>query len=59
VRFDLYELEGRKIGAVECERANLPVYLHTKNTESFLIRNGPSNIELTISRAVKYIQGRF
>jgi hypothetical protein len=59
VRFNLYELEGKRIGAVECERSSLPVYLRNKNTEAFLIRNGPSNIELSISRAVKYIQGRF
>lgn len=59
LRFDLYELEGKRIGAVECERSDLPVYLHNKNTEAFLIRNGPSNIELSVSRAVRYIQGRF
>lgn len=59
LRFNLYELEGKRIGAVECERSNLPVYLRDKNTEAFLIRNGPSNIELSISRAIKYIQGRF
>jgi len=59
VRFDLYELEGKRIGAVECERSDLPVYLGNKNDEAFLIRNGPSNIELSISRAVRYIQGRF
>jgi hypothetical protein len=59
VRFDIYELEGKRIGAVECERSDAPVYLRTKNEESFLIRNGPSNIELSISRALKYIRGRF
>jgi len=59
VRFNIYELEGKGIGAVECERSDLPVYLRNKNAESFLIRNGPSNIELAVSRAIKYIQGRF
>ncbi len=59
VRFNLYELEGKQIGAVECERSHLPVYLRNKNAEAFLIRNGPSNIELSVSRSVKYIQGRF
>lgn len=57
--FDLYTLEGKRIAAVECERADLPVYLRNKDAESFLIRNGPSNIELSTSRAVKYIRGRF
>jgi len=59
VRFDLYELEGKRIGAVECERSDAPVYLRSKNEEAFLIRSGPSNIELSVSRAVKYIRGRF
>jgi hypothetical protein len=59
VRFKLYELDGKRIGAVECERSDLPVYLRNKNAEAFLIRNGPSNIELSISRAIKYIQGRY
>jgi hypothetical protein len=59
IRLDIYELEGRRIGAVECERSNLPVFLRNGNTENFLIRSGPSNIELSVSRAVKYIQSRF
>ena len=59
VRFELYSLDGRQIGVVECERASGPVFLRHKNSESFLIRNGPSNIELPLSRALKYIRGRF
>ena len=59
LRFELYELDGKQIAAVECERADTPVFLRNKNTESFLIRNGPSNIELSLSRALKYIRGRF
>ena len=57
--FDLYDLEGKRIAAIECERTDTPVFLHNKNTEAFIIRNGPSNIELSISRALKYIQSRF
>ncbi|WP_296807759.1 ATP-binding protein [Thiocapsa sp.] len=60
VRFDLYELDGLRVGAVECERADTPAFLHDdKNRELFIIRNGPSNIELPISRALKYIRSRF
>lgn len=59
VRFELYELEGLQIGAVECERSQAPVFLRAKNNEeAFLIRSGPSNIELSLSRALKYIQER-
>lgn len=59
VRFALYDLEGQRIGAVECERSSTPVFLRAKNNEeAFLIRTGPSNIELSLSRALKYIQER-
>ncbi len=59
VRFELFELEGRQIAAVECERASEPAFLHDRNKEAFYIRNGPSNIELSISRALKYLRNRF
>lgn len=59
VRFELYLLEGKRLGAVECERSSTPVFLRAKNNEeAFLIRTGPSNIELSLSRALKYIQER-
>ena len=59
VRFALYRLEGKRLGAVECERSPTPVFLRAKNNEeAFLIRTGPSNIELSLSRALKYIQER-
>ncbi|AHF04569.1 ATPase AAA [Marichromatium purpuratum 984] len=60
VRFFLLDLDGVRLGAVECERADAPVFLHDdKKRELFIIRSGPSNIELSISRALKYIRTRF
>ncbi|WP_242467253.1 AlbA family DNA-binding domain-containing protein [Thiocapsa imhoffii] len=60
VRFELHDFEDVRIGVVECERANTPVFLlDDKRREWFLIRNGPSNTDLSISRALKYIRGRF
>ena len=59
VRFELFELEGRQIAAIECERASEPAFLHDRNKEAFYIRNGPSNIELSISQALKYLRNRF
>ncbi|MBK1722706.1 RNA-binding domain-containing protein [Thiocystis violacea] len=60
VRFFLLDLDGLRIGAVECERAEAPVILRDdKKRELFIIRNGPSNIELPISRALRYIRNRF
>ena len=60
VRFYLHDLDGLRIGAVECERADAPAFLRDdKQRELFIIRNGPSNIELSISRALNYIRGHF
>lgn len=59
LRFDLFQLADRQIAAVECERADTPVFLRYKQRETFLIRSGPSNIELPISRALSYINARF
>jgi hypothetical protein len=59
LRLELYRIEDKTIAAVECEPADMPAYLRNKGAESFLIRNGPSNIELPISKALGYIAGRF
>ena len=59
VRLEIYRLEERDVVAIECERAEQPVFLVHKQGESFYIRNGPSNIELTISQALSYLRRRF
>ncbi|MGB5736706.1 MAG: RNA-binding domain-containing protein [Thiohalocapsa sp.] len=59
LRFDLFQVADRQIAAVECEQADTPTFLRNNQGETFLIRNGPSNIELPISRALGYIRGRF
>ncbi len=59
VRLEIYRLEEREVVAIECERAGEPVFLVHKQGESFYIRNGPSNIELTISQALSYLRRRF
>jgi hypothetical protein len=58
-RLELYRIEDKTLAAVECEPADMPAYLRNKGAESFLIRNGPSNIELPISKALSYIASRF
>ena len=63
VRFEIHDLDGLRIGAVECERADAPAFLRYdgkgEKAEAFLIRNGPANVELSVSRAMRYIRGRF
>lgn len=58
-RFELYRLQDRQLAAVECERADDPVFLSHKQGESFYIRSGPSNIELSISQALSYLRRHF
>jgi predicted HTH transcriptional regulator len=59
LRFELFQLADRQIAAVECEQADVPAFLRHNQGETFLIRSGPSSIELPISRALVYIRGRF
>ncbi|NEX17003.1 MAG: AAA family ATPase [Halochromatium sp.] len=60
LQLTLFWLEDKQIGAIECAPADDPVYLRQSNSgESFLIRTGPSNSELPISRALGYIKNRF
>lgn len=59
VRLDIFSIDEKRIAAVECEPADAPVFLRHKDKEQFLIRSGPSNIELSMSRALNYIRGRF
>lgn len=57
--FTLYRLDDKQIGAVECEPADSPNYLRHGQGESFIIRTGPSNTELSISHALSVIASRF
>jgi hypothetical protein len=59
VRFEIYDLEEGSVVTIECERAKEPVFLRNKQSESFYIRSGPSNMELTISQALSYLRRRF
>lgn len=60
LQLTLFWLDDKQIGAIECAPADAPVYLRQGNSgESFLIRTGPSNSELPISRALSYIASRF
>lgn len=59
LQFTLFWLEDKQVGVIECEPSAAPIYLRHGNGESFLIRTGPSNTELSISRAFAYIRSRF
>ncbi|MEA3411292.1 MAG: putative DNA binding domain-containing protein [Pseudomonadota bacterium] len=59
LRFEILNISGRKIAAVECERSREPVFLTAKNDESFYIRSGPSSVRLPVSKAFHYMQNHF
>jgi len=58
LQFHVQPIEGKPVIAIECDRAADPAYLHAKGDESFLIRSGPSSVQLSISQALKYIESR-
>ncbi len=47
----------KKIIVVECKKSDQPAFLYNKNNETFYIRSGPASVSLSISKALKYIQG--
>jgi len=59
LRFEILNISGKKIAAVECERSREPVFLYAKNDESFYIRSGPSSVRLPVSKAFRYMQNHF
>ena len=59
VNFEIFDLEHKQVVAIECERARDPAFLTHRQGESFYIRSGPSNMELTISQALSYLRRRF
>ena len=49
------EINGKQIFVVECDKANMEVYLN----EEFYIRRGPSTVKLPVPEAVDYIREYF
>jgi predicted HTH transcriptional regulator len=51
------ELESKNIIVIECKKSHQPAFLYDKNDELYYIRSGPESVSLSISKALKYIQG--
>jgi len=47
----------KKLIVIECKNSHQPAFLYYKNDETFYIRSGPVSVSLSISKALKYIQG--
>ena len=56
--FDIWSIAGEKIIVLECKSSKEPVFLRTRNEETFYIRSGPSSVNLPISKTLQYLQGR-
>src|SRR5438034_7408217 len=53
------DLETQRVMAVECWRANSPVFVKDGSVERFFIRAGASTAELPASQAQEYIKLHF
>jgi hypothetical protein len=57
IKLFLEVIDKKTIAVVECKKSDQPVFLYHKNDEIFYIRSGPATVSLSISKALKYIQG--
>lgn len=59
IKFDLVDVEGKKVLKVDCKRSSNHVFLKNNDLEEFYIRNGPSSMRLDGNALVNYIQNNF
>jgi len=58
IRFELRNIENKKVLIVECEPSPEPVFLKTGKQEDFYIRVGPSSRKLSTSQTLEYLKNR-
>lgn len=58
IHFQVQEIDGKPVVAVQCERSSKPVFLRHNNKESFYVRSGPSSVELSSRQVLEYVQSR-
>jgi len=56
--FEIVTVDDKKLVIIDCEISNEPVFLKNKNEESFYIRSGPSSVQLSVSKVLKYLKHR-
>ncbi len=56
--FTICELEGKKVVVVRVRKSDRPVFLTVGKNEAFWVRSGPSNMQLSVSKALHYIETR-
>jgi predicted HTH transcriptional regulator len=58
IHLSIGTIDGHTLMVIECERANAPVFLINKKTESFYVRSGPSSLSLSMGQMLKYLESR-
>jgi hypothetical protein len=56
--FSICDVDGKKVVAVRVRTSDRPVFLTSGKDESFWVRSGPSNMKLSVSKALQYIETR-
>ncbi len=58
IDFAICEIGGKKVVAVRVRSSDRPVFLTVGKDEAFWVRSGPSNMKLSVSKALHYIETR-
>jgi hypothetical protein len=59
IRWELKEVDDKKILRVDCKPSSTPVFLKVNGEEQFYIRSGPSSIQLSPSEVLEYSRKHF
>ena len=59
IRWNLKEIQDKKILRVDCSPSSTPVFLKAKDGEEFYIRSGPSSVQLSPSEVLDYSKKHF
>ncbi len=58
IDFTICPVDGKKIVLVQVRSSDRPVFLTVGGDEAFWVRSGPSNMKLSVSKALQYIETR-
>ena len=58
IRMKITTIDDQMVLIVECERVRKPIFLTVGKNEDFFVRSGPSNVKMTMSQMVKYLEER-
>ena len=59
IRWNLRDIQGKKILRVDCNPSSTAVFLKVKKGEEFYIRSGPASVQLSTSEVLEYSKKHF